>query len=103
MFSRTSGLTIFDGQFNNIQGDQVDSVGYYALMPLLSPNSIQFRFGTERTLIESVPAFLFDQLSDLALSLDLSVVELLLLLAYHSFASQLLQSISNRPLYQLLN
>ncbi|KAI3596597.1 hypothetical protein WG66_003376, partial [Moniliophthora roreri] len=69
----TSEFTVFDGSFNSIHGNQINSIGYYAFR-ILSPESIQFRFDTDQsTLIDSVPILMFNQLSNLALSLDLSV------------------------------
>uniref|UniRef100_A0A0W0F634 Uncharacterized protein n=1 Tax=Moniliophthora roreri TaxID=221103 RepID=A0A0W0F634_MONRR len=96
MFSHASGFTISGGQFNNVHGDQANSVGFYAFgIPQLLP---QFRIDKSPMLtltpLEDIPTFLYGQLSLLASSLDLPVFELLLLLAYHSFEPQLIESIS---------
>uniref|UniRef100_A0A0W0F636 Uncharacterized protein n=1 Tax=Moniliophthora roreri TaxID=221103 RepID=A0A0W0F636_MONRR len=102
MFSHNSGFTITGGQFNNVHGDQVNSVTFYAF-GLLQPqfNAVPDESAMSR-LLENIPILLYDQLSLLASSLDLSVVQLLFLLAYYSFESQIIQLIGGTSLYQLL-
>ncbi|ESK81870.1 hypothetical protein Moror_9611 [Moniliophthora roreri MCA 2997] len=96
IFSHASQVTISGGQFNNVHGDQANSVGFYAFgLPQLQP-----RFRTDKSpmltlmSLEDIRTFLCGQLSLLASSLDLPVFELLLLLAYHSFEPQLIELIS---------
>ncbi|KAI3598470.1 rox1p [Moniliophthora roreri] len=103
IFSHSSGFTISGGQFNNVHGDQVNSVAFHAFG---LPQFIQFHPIPDESavtgLLGSIPVFLYDQLSLLASSLDLSVVQLLFLLTYHSFEPQVIQLISGTPLRQLL-
>ncbi|ESK83520.1 hypothetical protein Moror_4851 [Moniliophthora roreri MCA 2997] len=77
---------------------------FYGLaIPQFSVQTFEYETGAAALrLLESVPVFLYNQLLLLASSLDLSAVEILLLLAYHSFEPQIIHFISGTPLHQLL-
>uniref|UniRef100_A0A0W0G303 Uncharacterized protein n=1 Tax=Moniliophthora roreri TaxID=221103 RepID=A0A0W0G303_MONRR len=101
MFSHNSGFAILGGQFNNVLGDQFNSGGFYVLN---LPQSMHFNTGfrPDHFTIDGIPIFLYQLLSHFALSLDLSVVQLLLLLTYHSFEPQIIQLLSGTSVQQLL-
>ncbi|ESK93814.1 sin3b protein [Moniliophthora roreri MCA 2997] len=110
IIAQSSGFTIAGGHFNNVHGDQVNIVnpvqaGFYALGTPQFVQSVQFNPDQNIALmiLEKIAIFSYNQLSLLASSLDLSVVELLLFLGYHTFEPQIIRLISGTPVYQLLN
>ncbi|ESK84404.1 hypothetical protein Moror_11061 [Moniliophthora roreri MCA 2997] len=101
MFSGASEFTVLGGQYNVVRGNQVNLGGPHMI---IYP-SIQFNTGfrPDQFTIDGIPIFLYQQLLDFASSLDMFIVQLLLLLAYRSFETQIIQLLSHAPLYQLVN
>ncbi|EEB90937.1 hypothetical protein MPER_10789 [Moniliophthora perniciosa FA553] len=119
MFAQSSG-TIADGRFNNVLGNQVNIENHPGRLYMLGmPQFLQFNIAADQsamlrllenagntamTVLQNIGIFSYDQLLRLASSLELPPIdiELVLLLAYHTFEPQITRMISETPVYQLL-
>uniref|UniRef100_A0A0W0FR35 Uncharacterized protein n=1 Tax=Moniliophthora roreri TaxID=221103 RepID=A0A0W0FR35_MONRR len=112
MFNQASRFTVTDGNFTNVQGDQITIVnpvenhsGLYVLSILQSVQFIQFNLDRNAMLklLEEVRTFSYSQLSSLASSFDRSAINVLLLLAaYRTFQPQITRLIGGTPERQLV-